>query len=209
MITTSSGFSEPRSSATTLRDATSGSMCACILSVTTTGWPRSCMRWSIIASSIETAAKGIGRAVESYCVTPVCGCRISKGETDPEQRGDRAHPRRQHRAADTVDDRGAVIHVRRVEEDDLPAGLRGPGRELVAVAHDQDGRRDSLRRRADAPPQTQDRQRRAPRLDERERLLAPHPVRDHRPLAVHVLEPVAPHLGEHPVERALQSSASR
>ena len=59
ITTTSSGFSRPRSSATTLRDGASGKLRAFITSFTDTGCPRSCIRCSSIASSIASAAEGI------------------------------------------------------------------------------------------------------------------------------------------------------
>ncbi len=57
--TTSSGRSRPRISATTFRDITSGSERASMRRLTTMRCPRSCMRWSIMASSTVMAAWGI------------------------------------------------------------------------------------------------------------------------------------------------------
>ena len=63
--TTSSGFSRPTISATTLRDGASGKVRAPMRSVRTIGSPRSWNRCSIAASSTLSAAAGIFAAVES------------------------------------------------------------------------------------------------------------------------------------------------
>jgi len=62
-ITTCSGRSEPRTSATTFREGAGGSVRAPMVSRTVTFWPRACMRWSIIASSTLTAAAGMRRVL--------------------------------------------------------------------------------------------------------------------------------------------------
>ena len=109
-----------------------------------------------------------------------------------------------HRAA--VGSEGRQRGVERVvEQHHPPAHLRTARAQLREVANDDHRCGDPLRRRPDAAAQAEHPERRPPRAHELRRLHAAHPVGHAHGLPTNVLEPVALHLVDDPVERAFQT----
>jgi hypothetical protein len=123
----------------------------------------------------------------------------------PDQARDGAHARGGRGAVGSNLPRGDVVGERHVEQHDLPLRVGPALLQLVQRAHHQHRRGDAGLGCPDAHAETEHGELRAARLHQLGRLLAPHPVRYHHGLAVHVLQAVRLHLLEDPVDRRLQA----
>src|SRR5688500_17309584 len=92
-----------------------------------------------------------------------------------------------------------------VEKHDPAACVGGARAQLREASHDQHGRCDAARRCAHAPPQPEHAELLATRAHELRGLLAAYPAWDDDRLLADILEAVAAHLGENPVDCALQT----
>ena len=115
-----------------------------------------------------------------------------------------AHFRRRACRPATVPDRRAIIREGHVEQHDFSHRLRRLRGQVIEARDDEHVRGDSPARRAHAAPESEHRQVGGPRLHERRRFPPAHPVRHHRRLSAHLIEPIPLHFGEHPVDAPLE-----
>ena len=131
-------------------------------------------------------------------------------------RGDRANERRERtdfrrrrRTSTAIRDRGTVVGEGHIEQHNLSLRFRGARGEFVEASHDHHWCGDSALGRGNGTAEPEHGEVRHARLHERGRLLAAHPVRHHRRLGVHVVEPVLLHFGDQPVDAAFERGRSR
>src|SRR5688500_2260600 len=92
-----------------------------------------------------------------------------------------------------------------VEEHDPPPRIGCTRAQLREASHDQHGRRDAASRCAHAPPQPEHAELHATRAHQLRGLLAAHPARNDDRLLADILEAVAAHFDENPVDGALET----
>ena len=150
-----------------------------------------------------------GGALDDDLLRTACGelrARFAIGHATLQiEAGDGAHPRRRAGAPGPVRHRLAIAHERRIEEDDLPPGLRRPGREFIEAADHQDRGGDSLFGRPDAATQAEHGEAHGAGIDQLDRLAAPDPVRYLDRLRFRVVQPVPLHLGQDPIDGAFEA----
>jgi hypothetical protein len=134
--------------------------------------------------------------------------RVRRLQTDgrdgAHERRDRPVLGRARRARAAVLHGRAVSGERHVVDDDTAARLGRARLQLVEAADDQRLARDAFGRRPHAVTQAEHREFSRDRARQLKALFAAHPVRHHHALAAHVLQPVALHLRERPLDGTLQ-----
>lgn len=108
------------------------------------------------------------------------------------------------RCTAAVTNRLPIVGEWHVEEYDPPLRLGRPRFEVGEAGDDKHRRRDSAARCSNAPSKPDHVQLLRTRPDEHHRFLPSHPVRNHHRFSAHILEAIALHLGENPVECRLE-----